>query len=284
MYIEEVLINVLDRIDELYHRKDTYLGIATGFNDVDDITLGLKPSDLIIIASRPSMGKTTFATNIVENIEISGRKSIAFYSLELSSENILMRMLSSITEITLRNFRIGRLSSDDFKTLISKVESIKNLPIQFFDSPTISISKICEQCKRICNTEGLDLVIIDDIQLLAMNEQSNREDAISEIAHKLKLLAVELNIPIIVISQLNRDLERRDNKRPVLSDLRGAGILSQLADIIFFIYRDEVYDEDSDDKGIVEIIIKKNRFGATGTVRLSFIGEFMKFDNLDSRS
>jgi len=284
MYIEEVLINVLDRIDELYHRKDTYLGIATGFNDVDDITLGLKPSDLIIIASRPSMGKTTFATNIVENIEISGKKSIAFYSLELSSENILMRMLSSITEITLRNFRIGRLSSDDFKTLISKVESIKNLPIQFFDSPTISISKICEQCKRICNTEGLDLVIIDDIQLLAMNEQSNREDAISEIAHKLKLLAVELNIPIIVISQLNRDLERRDNKRPVLSDLRGAGILSQLADIIFFIYRDEVYDEDSDDKGIVEIIIKKNRFGATGTVRLSFIGEFMKFDNLDSRS
>jgi len=181
-----------------------------------------------------------------------------------------MRLLSSIGKIPIYDLRNGRLLENDFKKLTNKINSIKNMAIHFNDSPTISISEICDECRVIKYSNGLDLVIVDYLQCISIDDQyDNRIDDLSEISRQIKSLAVELDIPIIIISQLNRELEKRENKRPMLSDLRGTGILAQLADMIMFIYRDEIYDEDSNYKGIAEIIIDKNRFGRTGTVNLS---------------
>ena len=285
MRIKEILANILGMLDVKNFSESQYVGIKSGFNDVDGITLGFKPSDLIVIAGRPSLGKTIFALNIAQNAATNENKRIAFFSLEIPNEHIVMRLLSSIGKIPIYDLRNGRVLENDFEKLINKINSIKNMAIHFNDSPTISISEICDECRVIKYSNGLDLVIVDYLQCISIDDQyDNRIDDLSEISRQIKSLAVELDIPIIIISQLNRELEKRENKRPMLSDLRGTGILAQLSDIIMFIYRDEIYDEDSDDKGTAEIIIARNRFGTTGTVRLSFTGEFMKFDNFDNRS
>ncbi|MFB3089795.1 MAG: replicative DNA helicase [Gammaproteobacteria bacterium] len=281
MRIKEFLANILDMLDVKNFSESQYVGIKSGFNDVDGITLGFKPSDLIVIASRPSLGKSIFVLNTAQNAAINENKKIAFFSLEIPNENIVTRLLSSLVKIPIYDLKDGRLLENDFARLTRKIHSIKNMAIHFNDSPTISISEICDECRVIKYSDGLDFVVVDYLQLISIDDQyENRIDELSEISRKLKSLAVELDIPIIIVSQLNRQLEKRENKRPILSDLRGTGVLAQLADMILFIYRDEVYDEDSNHKGIAEIIIGRNRFGSTGTVNLSFNGQYMRFETL----
>ena len=280
MNINEILRTVLDKIDESFSKNVSYLGHATGFDDVDCKSLGLKPSELTVIAARPSMGKTTFCTNILKNIAVDAEMNVAYFSANCSAEEVVMRMIVSMKKIPLWKLRTGKIEDGDWCKLTAVVNTLKDKYISIFDSPSMSIMGICQQCIDSNHNKKLDLIIVDDIQQLAIRSEENTDDAISEIAHNLKLLAVTLKIPIIVTSQLNRDLEQRKNKRPILSDLKETGILTQLADMIIFIYRDEIYEENSDKKGIAEIIIKKNRFGPTGFVHLAFNSEHMVFETI----
>lgn len=281
--IKDLLVNALDRIDMLFQQDNPITGVATGFTDFDELTAGLQPSDLIIVAGRPSMGKTAFAINIVEHATIKEGQVIAIFSMEMPGEQLAMRLMSSLGRIDQHKIRTGKLGDDDWPRLTSAIGILSSVKMFIDDTPALTPSELRARCRRIAREHGLGLVIIDYLQLMQVpGTKENRATEISEISRSLKALAKELNVPIIALSQLNRSLEQRPDKRPRMADLRESGAIEQDADLIVFIYRDEVYDEDSPDKGVAEIIVGKQRNGPIGTVRLTFLGQYTRFENFIS--
>jgi len=279
--ITKLLTETINRIEELYSSEDALTGVSTGFKDLDTRTSGLQPSDLIIVAGRPSMGKTTFAMNIAENVAVSSGTPVAIFSMEMPGESLTMRMISSLGRINQQAVRSGKLEDDDWPRVTSAVNILNNAKLFIDDTAALTPTDLRARCRRLMKEHGqLGLVVIDYLQLMNAPEAGeNRTNEISAISRGLKALAKELNVPVIALSQLNRSLEQRPNKRPVMSDLRESGAIEQDADVIAFIYRDEVYNEDSADKGKAEIIIGKQRNGPIGTVNLTFQGQFTRFDN-----
>lgn len=279
--IKELLTRAVDRIDSLFQQDSPITGVPTGFADFDEMTSGLQPSDLVIVAGRPSMGKTTFAMNIAENVAIKTRLPVAVFSMEMPGEQLAMRMLSSLGRIDQHRLRTGRLDDDDWPRLTSAVGILAEAPMFIDDTPALTPTDLRARSRRLMREHHqLGLIVIDYLQLMQVpGSKENRATEISEISRALKSLAKELRVPVIALSQLNRSLEQRPNKRPVMSDLRESGAIEQDADVIVFIYRDEVYNEDSPDKGTAEIIIGKQRNGPIGTTRLTFLGQYTKFEN-----
>ena len=281
--VEGILEKTLERIEILYQTpQDGVTGVTTGFTDLNKKTAGLQGSDLIIVAARPSMGKTTFAMNLCENAAMAEEKPVLIFSLEMPSEQIMMRMLASLARVDQTKIRTGQLDDEDWARVSSamgKMLEKKNMYID--DSSGLTPTEVRSRARRIARDHGgLSLIMIDYLQLMRVPSlQDNRTLEIAEISRSLKALAKELNVPVVALSQLNRSLEQRADKRPVNSDLRESGAIEQDADLIMFIYRDEVYHEDSALKGIAEIILGKQRNGPIGTVRLTFQGQFSRFDN-----
>ena len=278
--MKSLLTAAVDRIDTLYRLDSSVTGVSTGFEDMDDMTSGLQSSDLIILAGRPSMGKTSLAMNIAENAAVGSNTPVAIFSMEMPGEQLAMRMMASLGRINAHKVRTGKLDDDDWPRLTSAINMLAEAPIYIDDTPGLTPMELRTRARRLHREHGLGLIIVDYLQLMQGSESSeNRATEISMITRALKGLAKELSVPLIALSQLNRSLEQRPNKRPVMSDLRESGAIEQDADVIFFIYRDEVYNEDSTDKGTAEIIISKQRNGPTGTARLTFLGEYTRFEN-----
>lgn len=279
--IQDLLTRSIDRIEELFESKESITGVATGFTDLDNLTSGMQRGDLLIVAGRPSMGKTSFAMNIAEYVAVDKSLPVAVFSMEMPGEQLTMRMLSSLGRINSNKIRTGRLGDDDWPRLNSAVGLLDKAPMFVDDSPGLNPLELRSRARRLLRDhDQLGCVVIDYLQLMQSSESNeNRATEISAITRSLKMLAKELNTPVIALSQLNRSLEQRPNKRPVMSDLRESGAIEQDADVIFFIYRDEVYNEDSDQKGVAEVIIGKQRNGPIGTVKLTFRGEFTRFEN-----
>ena len=281
--MKELLVSAVDRIDHLFQQDSPITGVATGFDDFDEMTSGMQDADLVIIAGRPSMGKTTFAMNIAENAAIKHQIPVAVFSMEMPGESLAMRMLSSLGRIDQHKMRTGKLDDDDWPRLTSAVGILSEAPIYIDDTPGLTPTELRARARRLVREHGLGMIVIDYLQLMQVAGGSeNRATEISEISRSLKGLAKELGVPVIALSQLNRSLEQRPNKRPVMSDLRESGAIEQDADVITFIYRDEVYNEDSPDKGTAEIIIGKQRNGPIGTTRLTFLGKYTRFENFTS--
>jgi replicative DNA helicase len=281
--IKDLLAKAVDRIDTLFHQDNPLTGVASGFTDIDEMTAGLQASDLIIIAGRPSMGKTTFAMNIAEHAAIKDELPVAVFSMEMPGEQLAMRLMSSLGRIDQTKVRTGKLSDDDWPRLTSAVSILSKAPLFIDDTPALSPTELRARARRLKREHDIGLIVIDYLQLMQVpGHKENRTGEISEISRSLKALAKELNVPVIALSQLNRSLEQRPNKRPVMSDLRESGAIEQDADVIMFIYRDEVYNEDSPDKGTAEIIIGKQRNGPIGARRLTFLGQHTRFENFTS--
>jgi replicative DNA helicase len=281
--VNPLLKRAVDRIDELFNNADSLTGVTTGFDDLDDRTGGLQKSDLVIVAARPSMGKTTFAMNLVENALMATERPVLVFSLEMPADQLVTRMLSSLGRINQTKVRNGQLEEDDWPKLTTAVNMLKNKPLFIDDQPGISPNEMRTRARRIVREHGdLAMIMVDYLQLMTLKtgKSEGRTQEISEISRSLKALAKEMGCPVVALSQLNRSLEQRPNKRPVNSDLRESGAIEQDADVIMFIYRDEVYNEDSPDKGVAEIIIGKQRNGPIGSVRLAFIGKYTRFENL----
>jgi len=277
-----LLKNTVDQIDQLYQNEGAITGIATGFDTFDEMTSGLQAGELVIVAGRPSMGKTTFAMNLAENAAIGNGKTVAVFSMEMPGESLSMRMISSLGRIDQHNLRTGQIKDDDWARITSTVSMLSQTKVFVDDTAALSPSELRARARRLKREHGLDLIVIDYLQLMqgsAKSASENRTAEVSEISRSLKALAKELEVPVIALSQLNRSLEQRPNKRPVMSDLRESGAIEQDADLIVFIYRDEVYNEDSEQKGTAEIIIAKQRNGPIGTCRLTFLGKYTRFEN-----
>ena len=281
--IQPILKQVVDRVQELYDRDNPseVTGVPTGLVDLDEKTSGLQPSDMIIVAGRPAMGKTTFALNLAEHIAIEQRLPVAIFSMEMPGTQLATRFISSVGRIDMQKIRSGRLTDDDWQRLTRARGTLYDAPLYIDETPGLNPIDLRARARRLARQCGrLGLIVIDYLQLMSgTREGDNRASELSEISRSVKSLAKELNVPIMALSQLNRSLEQRPNKRPVMSDLRESGAIEQDADIIMFIYRDEVYNPDSPDKGTAELIIGKHRNGPTGTVRLTFIGENTRFEN-----
>lgn len=279
--IKTLLAKAVERIDTLFHASSSITGLSTGYTDFDEMTAGLQPSDLLIVAGRPSMGKTTFAMNLVENALIKEKKPVLVFSLEMPGDQLAMRMLSSLGQIEQHRLRTGKLQDDDWPRFSSAVSILSETQLLVDDSAGMGPAEMRTRARRATREHGeLGLIVIDYLQLMQVTgSKENRTTEISEISRSLKLLAKELQVPVIALSQLNRELEHRPNKRPIMSDLRESGAIEQDADLIIFIYRDEVYNKESPDKGSAEIIIAKQRNGPTGTLRLTFRGEYCRFEN-----
>ncbi|MEH6558338.1 MAG: replicative DNA helicase [Oceanicoccus sp.] len=280
--VNPLLKGAVDRIDELFNSESTLTGVSTGFTELDEKTSGLQRSDLIIVAARPSMGKTAFAVNLVEHAVLNNDKPVIVFSMEMPASAIIMRMISAIGRIPLGKVLTGKLDEEDWPKLTSAVSKLKDRPLFIDDTPALSPTEIRSRTRRIVREHGdVAMIMVDYLQLMQVGGFSEGRTAeISEISRSLKAIAKEFDCPVVALSQLNRSLEQRPNKRPINSDLRESGAIEQDADVIMFIYRDEYYNEDSADKGIAEIIIGKQRNGPTGTSRLAFIGHFTRFDNL----
>jgi len=279
--VKEVLGKVVDRIDTLFESDSPITGLSTGFTDFDMQTSGLQPADLVIVAGRPSMGKTTFAMNLAENAAIKSKEPVAVFSMEMPADSLAMRMLSSLGQIDQHRLRSGQLNDDDWPRLTSAIAILNEAPLFIDDTAALTVTELRARARRLKREHGLSLIVIDYIQLMQGSGKAgeNRTTEVSEISRSLKALAKELDVPVIALSQLNRSLEQRPNKRPVMSDLRESGAIEQDADLIVFIYRDEVYNEDSPEKGKAEIIIGKQRNGPIGTVALTFQGKYTRFEN-----
>lgn len=279
--INPLLSKAVDRIDELAGLDGSLTGLSTGFTDLDEMTSGWQKSDLVIVAGRPSMGKTAFAMNLVENAVLTSDKPVLVFSLEMPAQSLIFRMLSSIGKLDQTKLRTGKLTEEDWPGFNDAVAKLKDRKLFIDDGAALSPMEMRARARRIVREHGsLGLVVVDYLQLMQIKGfGDNRVGEISEISRSLKLLAREFECPVIALSQLNRSLEQRPNKRPVMSDLRESGAIEQDADIISFIYRDEVYNEDSPDKGVAEVIIGKQRNGPIGTVRLSFVGKYTRFEN-----
>ncbi len=282
--IQDLLASSINRIEALSESPEVVTGIPTGFSDVDSQTSGLQQGDLIIIAGRPSMGKTSFAMNIAEYVAVDKHLPVAIFSMEMPGEQLAMRMLSSLGRINSNKVRTGRLTDEDWPRLYSALGLLDKAPIFIDDSAGLNTLDLQSRARRLMReNQKLGLIIIDYLQLMnAPDKNENRATEISGITRALKILAKELSVPVVALSQLNRSLEQRPNKRPVMSDLRESGAIEQDADVIFFIYRDEVYNEDTSQKGVAELIIGKQRNGPIGTTRLTFRGEFTRFENFAS--
>ena len=286
--IQPLLTQVVERIDELYNRdnQNDITGVPTGFVDLDRMTSGLQPGDLIIVAGRPSMGKTAFSVNIGETVAVESGLPVAIFSMEMGGTQLAMRMLGSVGRLDQHRLKTGRLNDDDWPRLTHAIQKMNDAQIYIDETPALNSIELRARSRRLSRTCGkLGLIIVDYLQLMSANSPGeNRATEISEISRNLKGLAKELNCPVIALSQLNRSLEQRPNKRPVMSDLRESGAIEQDADLILFIYRDEVYNPDSPDKGMAEIIIGKQRNGPIGSVRMTFLGQYTKFENYTGSS
>ena len=272
-------------LHQRYESKGSVTGLATGFADLDDLTAGLQPSDLIIVAARPSMGKTALAVNMAEHAALKTRKAVAIFSMEMSASQLAFRLISSLGRINQQHLRTGDIQEEEWPRVTSAITLLSDAKIFIDDTPALSPGELRARARRLKREHDLGLIVIDYLQLMAVpGNKENRATEISEISRGLKALAKELNIPVIALSQLNRSLEQRTDKRPVMADLRESGAIEQDADVIIFIYRDEYYNQDSPDKGQAEIIIGKQRNGPTGTVRLTFLGHYTKFANYASDS
>lgn len=284
--IKDIVKDSFRTIEDLYHRKELVTGVPTGFTKVDDLTSGLQKADLIIIAGRPSMGKTAFALNIAQHVAMQTATPVCLFSLEMAKEQIAMRMLAATAKVDSQRIRKGFLGEMDWPKLTTAAGSLSEAPIFIDDAAAITVLEMKAKARRLKAEHGLGLVIIDYLQLMRSGStKDSREQEISEISRSLKALAKELNVPVIALSQLNRQVEVRTNRRPQMADLRESGAIEQDADVIAFIYRDEVYNkaDDNPEKGIAEVIIAKQRNGPTGTIKLAFLEKFTSFENLARR-
>lgn len=280
--IRQVVMNAMDRIEKASHNKGNVTGVATGFIDLDYKTAGMQPSDLILIAARPSMGKTAFVLNIAEYVAFRQNQSVAIFSLEMSKEQLVNRLFSMESKVDSQHLRTGNLSDDEWEKLIESAGMIGKSKLIIDDTPGISISELRSKCRRYKLDGQLDMIIIDYLQLMTGSGRStdSRQQEISDISRSLKALARELNVPVLALSQLSRAVEQRPDHRPMLSDLRESGAIEQDADVVMFIYRDDYYNKDTERKGIAEIIIAKQRNGPIGTVELVWLPDYTKFANL----
>ena len=284
--LKKILPGTIDRLDYLSHTEGDVTGLATGFATLDDMTAGFQGGDLVIVAGRPSMGKTTLAMNIAENAAIGSGVAVAIFSMEMSAEQLSFRMIGSIGRVDQSNLRRGKFNDEDWNRINSAVAIMSEARIFIDDTPSLSPTEVRARARRLARENGgLGLIVLDYLQLMQVKGNTeNRATEISEISRSLKALAKELDCPVIALSQLNRSVESRTDKRPVMSDLRESGAIEQDADVICFIYRDEVYDKETTRKGIADIIIAKQRNGPTGEVHLTFLGQYTKFENLMAES
>ena len=284
--MKENVRDALDQIHELSNRSGGLIGESTGFKDLDNKLLGIQKGDLIVVAGRPSMGKTSLAMNIAENVLLNDESdgAVLIFSLEMPRTALTTRLLSSMTKINQQNVRSGMLKDDEMKAIFQQSEKLKNMPLWIDDSSLLTPMELRAKARRLARTEnGLSLIVVDYLQLMQLPMSAeNRVNQISEISRSLKSLAKELNVPVLALSQLNRAVEKRDNKRPIMADLRDSGAIEQDADVILFIYRDEVYHEDSNDGNKAEIIIGKQRNGPIGKVNLTFLKECTRFENFSN--
>ena len=279
--IKEILQDSFEKLESLYHRDEFITGVPSGFNEFDDITTGFQPSELIIIAGRPGMGKTAFCMSVAQHIAVSKNTAVALFSLEMSKSQLVQRMLCSEARVDAHNLRKGRLAETDWPILSMAAGRLAAAPIFIDDTAGITCLEIKAKARRLKAQHSLDLIIIDYLQLITSSgRMENRQQEISDISRSLKGLARELNIPVIAVSQLSRAVEQRDGKKPRLSDLRESGAIEQDADLVVFIYREEYYKPKTERKGIAEVIISKQRNGPTGQIDLAFIKEYAKFENL----
>jgi len=278
--LKNILPAAVDRIDLLHQSDGSITGVSTGYNKFDEMTAGLQPGDLIIIAGRPSMGKTTLAVNIAENAAIGGKVPTAIFSMEMPSQQLAFRMISSLGRVDQTHLRTGNFPDEDWSRINTAVQLMSDAPIYIDDTPAMSPTEIRARARRLKREHGLGLIVIDYLQLMQVHGNTeNRATEISEISRSLKALAKELEVPVIALSQLNRGVEQRPDKRPVMSDLRESGAIEQDADLIIFIYREEVYNQDTPRKGVADISIAKQRNGPIGDFPLTFVGRFTKFEN-----
>lgn len=278
--LKQILPETVDRIDLLHQSEGDITGIATGFNELDKLTAGLQAGDLVIIAGRPSMGKTSLAVNIAENAAIGTQVPTAIYSMEMPSQQLAFRMISSLGRVDMRHLRTGQFPDEDWSRINTAVQLMSDAPIFIDDTAGLSPTEIRARARRLQREHGLGLIVIDYLQLMQVpGNTENRATEISEISRSLKALAKELSLPIIVLSQLNRSVEQRTDKRPVMSDLRESGAIEQDADVIVFIYREEVYNPDTPKKGLADVSIAKQRNGPIGDFLLTFVGKYTKFEN-----
>ncbi len=287
--MREWVPSTMDRLHELSNKSGGLIGSSTGFKDLDNKLQGLQKGDLVIVAGRPSMGKTSFAMNIAENVLLDDESdgAVLIFSLEMPGESLTTRLLSGMTKLNQQNVRSGMLKDDELRILFKQSEKLKNMPLWIDDSSLLSPMELRAKARRLARTEkaGLSLIVVDYLQLMQLPlSTENRVNQISEISRSLKSLAKELNVPVIALSQLNRAVEQRPNKRPIMADLRDSGAIEQDADVILFIYRDEVYNEDSEHGNKAEIIIGKQRNGPIGRVDLTFLKEFTRFENFTTDS
>ena len=284
--LQSIIPEAFETIEHLFKRKEMITGVPTGFSGIDRLTAGLQPSDLIILAGRPSMGKTALAINIAQSAALIEKTGVGIFSLEMSKEQLAMRLLSSVGRIDSHRIRTGRLQNDDWPKLTRAVGMLSEAPLYIDDTPAISVLEMRAKVRRLASQHDIGMILVDYLQLMQGRASSeNRTQEISDISRSLKALAREHSIPVVALSQLNRGLESRSDRRPLMSDLRESGAIEQDADVICFIYRDEVYNknEDNPEKGLAEIIIGKQRNGPTGMVKLAFIKEFTTFENLAYR-
>jgi replicative DNA helicase len=278
--LKQILPETVDRIDLLHQSEGDITGIATGYTEFDKMTAGLQPGELIIIAGRPSMGKTTLAINIAENAAIGGKVPTAIFSMEMPSQQLAFRMISSLGRVNQTHLRTGRFPDEDWSRINTAVQLMSDAPIFIDDSGALSPTEVRARARRLKREHGLGLIVVDYLQLMQVQGSTeNRATEISEISRSLKALAKELGLPVVVLSQLNRSVEQRTDKRPVMSDLRESGAIEQDADLIVFIYREEVYDKETARKGIANISIAKQRNGPVGDFLLTFVDRFTKFEN-----
>jgi len=280
--LRQVLSKTIDQIDERYQNQEAVTGLSTGYNEFDELTAGLQKGDLIIIAGRPSMGKTTLALNIAENAALNPSKQqpTAVFSMEMSTEQLALRMISSLGRVNQSSLRNGRLNDEDWPRINGAIQLMQEAPLFIDDTPSLSPTEIRARARRLKRQHGLSLIVVDYLQLMQVTGSTeNRATEISEISRSLKALARELEVPIIALSQLNRSVEQRTEKKPIMSDLRESGAIEQDADLIVFIYREEIYDKDTPRKGIADIHIAKQRNGPVGEFRLTFLGQYTKFEN-----
>jgi len=282
--IKEIILRSIDSIEAAAKNKGSVTGIATGFYDLDYKTAGLQPSDLILIAARPSMGKTAFALNIAEYVALRLNITVAIFSLEMSQDQLAKRLLAMNSRVDSQKIRTGNLTAEEWQKLMESARIIGNSSLIIDDTSSITVSELRSKCRKLKLERNLGLVIIDYLQLMSGNKRAeSRQQEISEISRSLKALAREINVPVIALSQLSRAVEQRPDKRPMLSDLRESGAIEQDADVVMFIYRDDYYHHDSQEPGVTEIIIGKQRNGPTGTIKLAWLAQYMKFANRENR-
>ena len=282
--IKDVLVDTFTELEQLYNQKQHITGVPTGFIDLDYKTAGLHNSDLVLIAARPAMGKSAFALNIATNAAVKAKLPAVLFSLEMSKEQMVNRILCSEAMVDSNKVRTGKIDDEDWIKLANTMGELSEAPIYIDDTPGISINEIRAKCRKLKLEKNIGLVVIDYLQLVqgsSKRAQGSREQEISEISRSLKILAKEINVPVIALSQLSRAPEQRPDHRPMLSDLRESGAIEQDADIVMFLYRDDYYNEDSEEKGIAEVILAKHRAGSTGTVKLVWLGNYTKFANME---